>query len=375
FEAVGFQVRPGYGQRATVWYGDGKLRRTARINYELKVGKFTFRDQVSSNAEVKPYSYEAGIESRYDENAEATYNPSSQLAFSLRLNRNLSSTGSTTSLMTFESRLNLPNFTVMLRPSYDKVNHVVSATLELTQRIRDIHQLQETVTRNAREPYGATLSYQKTQRDQDDPWSWRVQDAEGVNQMREVTLEDRMPWTNARIVASDQNGIGNVNAELTGGLAAAGLGINALRTIEQEEVLGVVRLPGFPGVRIDVNGSPAGFTDGNGNLILRRLSALQENVILADLSTIPLGVGVKDPLPIVPLPSTPVSIDMLAPKAQSLLLRIVDAAGKPLPPASWIKADDGTEFPIGFDGRAFLRGMTPGTHTFSAQGLSCSLQV
>ena len=377
FEALGFQIRPGFGQRATFWFGDGKLRRTGRLTYELRTGKLSFRDEIKYNAESVPYSFDDGTEERYEENAEATYNPSSELSLSLRLNRFLSSLGSTASMMTFESRLSLRNFNITLRPSYDKVRHVVSATLELTQRLRSIHEFRETLTRNAGQQYGATVSYQKTQRDQDDPWSWQVQGAEGVNQLRQLTVEDRMPWTNARIVASDQNGTGNINGELTGALAAAGLGINPLRTIEQEEVLGIVRLPGFPGVRIDVNNSPAGYTDNNGNLIVRRLASLQENVILADLTTIPLNVVVRDPLSIVPLPSTPVSVDLVAPKAQSVLVRIVDAAGKPLPPASRIVAEDGTEFPIGFDGRTFIRGLPAGSHTFSSSATSptCSLQL
>jgi outer membrane usher protein len=375
FAALGFQASPGPGQLATFWYGDGKIRKTGRLKYELRTGKFNFSDDLKYTNEINAYAYEDGFLPNFQENMKASYSPNYTLSFALELNRYITNAFLTSTLM-FETRVSFRSFTITLRPTYDNVKHLLSARLDLTQRLGMTHGLRETVDRRPNQPATTTMTYNKYERDENDPWTVKAEVAEGYYAKRELEVGDRMPWSTARIVASDQSGTGNITGELSGSLAAAGLGINTLRNFDQGEVLGVVRLPGFPGVRIDLNGSPAGYTDKNGNLILRQLSALQENTIVADISTVPLDVGVRDPISIVPLPSTPVSIDLLDPKAQSVILRIADANGKPLPQASRIVADDGTSFPIGFDGRTFIRGLAPGSHTFTSDATpSCQLQL
>jgi outer membrane usher protein len=291
-----------------------------------------------------------------------------EVSLDLNLNRSLSNTSLPQMVYSMDAGYSHSWYTITLRPSYDRYAHVVSATVELQQRIGDVHQLRETLDRPAGQTAGTTVAYQKQQRDEDDPWAWDARIASGSSDLREVSLEDRMSWADAKVLAQDQNGIGNVQAQLNGSLQLVGGNLSALRVQYREEVVGLVRLPGFPGVRISVNGSPSAYTDRSGNAILKRLAALEENVISADLSGIPLAVAVKDPVRVEPLPATPVTIDLLEPQAQSLDISVVNSDGKPLAPASHLIADSGAQFPIGFDGRTFIRGLAPGQHTFQAQG-------
>jgi len=369
FGGLGFEATPGFGQQAIFWYGDGSLRRTGYVQYGLNVRRFSFRESLRFNAESRPSEFDPnGLFSRFSETTQLRYNPSYKLSFRLRLDRRLASRGSPTTVLSMESLYRLRNFSVAVRPSYDRIGHVVSAVLELSQTIGETHDVTGTLDRPAGEPAGTSIEYEKQPSDPDDPWSFSALMATGPDELRGISLNDRMPWAEARVQAQDQNGIGNLGTQLNGSLALVGGGLNALRNFEQGEIVGVARLPGFAGVRIDVNGSPAGFTDKSGTIVLRGLSSLQENTITADLSNIPLAVDVKDPVSVLPMPSTPVAVDLLAPRAQSVIVLIVDANGKPLPPASWIVADSGAKFPVGLEGRVYLHGLGPGEHVFSPDG-------
>lgn len=367
FAALGFEMRPGFGQQLTYWYGDGNMRRTGSLNYSLSVGGVRFSERMGFNSRSQPDDFNPdGIFSRYTETSQISITNVPNLSLDLGLDRAVSNTGPPEAMYSMDASYNLRWFTITLRPRYDRYAHVVSAEVELQQRLGDIHELREIVQRPAGQPAGTEIQYTKQNRDPDDPWSYSLREAMGQYESRSLTLNNQMPWADARILAQDQAGRGNIQAELNGAVQAVGNTVSATRVKYNDEVVGLARLPGFPGVRIEVNDSPAGVTDKNGNLVLRNLGALEENTITADLSNIPLAVTVKDPVQIEPLPSTPVTIDLLESKAQSIRVRIVDANGSPLPAAGRLESDDGRTFPIGFDGNAYIYGMTPGAHTFSA---------
>ena len=368
FAAGGFQVRPGFGQQLMAWYGGGNIRRTGLVNYQLSAGSIGFSEKVYFNSEMQPDEENpGGVFSRYNETSSLRLSMIPDLSLTLSLNRSVSSGSPPQSLYSMDTSYSHSWYTITFRPSYDRYAHTVSASLELQQRIGDIHQLRETIDRQAGQTAGTAIAYQKVQRDEDDPWAWNARIATGSSDQREVSLEDSMPWADAKVLAQDQNEVGNVDAQLNGSLQLVGGNLNATREQYDEEVVGIVRLPGFPDVLISVNGSPAAYTNAKGNATLPRLAALEENIISADLSNIPLAVGIKDPVRVEPLPATPVTIDLLETRSQSFEVTIHVAAGGPLAAASHIVADTGAQFPIGYDGRTFLRGLEPGTHTFHTQ--------
>ncbi len=377
FAAGGFQMRPGFGQQLTAWYGAGNVRRTGLINYQLSTNGFGFSEKIRFNSETQADEFNpGGVFSRFNETSTLRYSSIPDVSIDLNLNRSVSNTSSPQTVYSMDTSYSHSWYMITLRPSYDRYAHVVSASVELQQRIGSTHQLRETIDRPAGQTAGTTIAYQKQQRDEDDPWAWSARMATGSSDQREVSLEDRMPWADAKVLAQDQNGRGNVQTQLNGSLQLVGNNLNATRVQYNEEVVGLVRLPGFPGVRISVNGSPVAYTNRRGNAILTRLAALEENVISADLSGIPLAVGVRDPVRVEPLPSTPVTIDLLEPQAQSFDAFITGPDGKPLEPGSYIIADNGAHFPIGYEGRAFLRGLKPGEHTFQTQRLHpCSFHL
>ncbi|MGA3038862.1 MAG: fimbria/pilus outer membrane usher protein [Vulcanimicrobiaceae bacterium] len=369
FAAGGFQMRPGFGQQLTAWYGAGNLRQTGLISYQLSTNAFGFTERIRFNSETQADEFNpGGVFSRYTESSTIRLSMIPDLSIDLNLNRSVTSSSSPQAVYSMNTTYSHGWYSISLRPSYDRYAHVVGAWLELQERIGDTHDLRETIDRPAGQTAGTTVAYQKTQRDETDPWAWGARIATGSSDMREVSLDDRMPWADAKVLAQDQDGMGNVDTELNGSLQLIGGNLSATRVRYTETVVGLVRLPGFPGVRISVNGSPAAQTNRRGNAILTRLAALEENVISADLSGIPLAVGVKDPVRVEPLPATPVTIDLLEVKAQSFDITVARPDGNPLAAASHIVADNGAQFPIGYEGRAFLRGLGPGEHTLHTEG-------
>ncbi|HTX03420.1 MAG TPA: fimbria/pilus outer membrane usher protein [Candidatus Acidoferrales bacterium] len=366
FGAGGFQMRPGFGQQLTAWYGAGNLRQTGLINYQLSTNTFGFTERIRFNSETQADEFNpGGAFSKYSETSTLRLSMIPDVSIDLNLNRSVSNASAPQAVYSMDTSYTHNWYTITLRPSYDRYAHAVSATVELQQRIGGTHDLQETVDRPAGQSAQTTLAYQKQQRDQNDPLAWGARIATGNSDMSELSFADRMPWAEAKVIAQDQDGIGNVQTQLNGSLQLVGGNLSATRVQYTEEVVGLVRLPGFPGVRISVNGSPAASTDRRGNAVLTRLAALEENVISADLSEIPLAVGVKDPVRVEPLPATPVTIDLLETKAQSFDVSVIGPDGKPLAPASHIVADNNTQFPVGYEGRAFLRGLGPGEHPCS----------
>jgi outer membrane usher protein len=378
FAAVGFEVRPFVGD-ATVWFGNGKQRRSGRLSYSFSSDKFSFNDRLEYNAVSRPDPFEPNLVSKsFREEGDLQYSPDPDLRFELKLDRDVNSDGFGQSLLTLVTSFGTGNFDVMFEPMYDRERHAIDLRLRLSQRAGRTHRFAETVNQRASSPVSGSIAYTRFPRDQDDRWRFGTTIAMGRSLSRRAFAESQMPWSDAKVQAQDTAGIGgDISGELEGatGLIYGG-GLHAMRDRYQESTIGVVRVPGFAGVRIDVNDSPAGYTDASGTLVVQQLSALQENIIVADISRIPLGVDVRDPFAVVPPPATPVAIDMLAPQAQSIALRVVDANGRALPPATWLVADDGTRFPIGFDGRAYLHGMHPGAHTFTAETAPrCTLRL
>lgn len=377
FTALGAQVRIGSAQLASVSYGIGAIRRAAEFDYRLRAGKLEFHESLRFNAERSASEYDPyGIIARFNESADVRYSPGEALSLGLRLDRAASNSGSASALLSMEAGYRLQNFEVMLRPSYDKVAHVLNASLQMTRRFGDIHSITESVDANANQHAAIALDYRKTQRDPDDPWTLEARSASGQSDERRIYVEDRMPWATATVLAQDQNGRGILEPSLSGSLALVGNRVYALRNLDADETIGVVHLPQLPNVRIKLNGADAGRTDKNGDLVLRHLAALEQNEITADISNVPIAEDVKGTEKLVPFAGTPVSVDLVGKPEQTLLVRIVDAAGQPLPPASWISAETGARTPVGFDGRVYIRGIAAGTHTFTALGAPvCRVQL
>ncbi|HEX5275644.1 MAG TPA: fimbria/pilus outer membrane usher protein [Candidatus Rubrimentiphilum sp.] len=378
FAAVGAELRPFAGD-ATVWFGNGKLRRSTRLSYTFSADKFSLSERLDYNAVRRPDPFDPNlVSSNFREEGDLQYSPNYDLRFELKLDRDVSSEGFSQSLLTLLSTIGMGSVDLSFEPMYDRSRHAIDVRLQLSQRAGSTHRFSETANQRVSSPISTSLGYSRSPRDPDDRWRFGTTFAMGRTLTRTAFAENQMPWADAKAQAQHTTGFGgDVTGELEG---AAGLiyggGLHAMRDRYQENAVGVVRIAGFSGVRISVNDSPAGHTDGSGNLVLPQLSALQENIIVADLSGIPLGVDLKDPYVAVPLPATPVSINMLAPEAQSVAVRVVDANGHALPQATWLSADNGARFPIGFDGRAFIHGMTPGAHRFSTEsGARCSFRL
>lgn len=367
FGAIGAELRPFVGN-ATIWFGNGKLRRTGRFSYDWSGDKISFSERLEYNAEQRPDPFDPnGLSSRFREEGQLQYSPTYDLRFELKLDREATSDGSAQSLLTLISSYAFGAVDLTFEPMYDRSRHAIDLRLQLSQRAGATHRITEAGNQPAGAPLSGSVGYSRSPRDPDDWWRYGVNAAMGRSLTRTVTVDSQMPWTLARFQGQDTTGLGgNIIGEMEGAVGLPyGAGALATRDKYQESVIGVVRIPGFGGVRIDVNGSPAGYTDPSGKLVVPYLSSLQENIVTADISGLPLGVDVTDPVVVVPLPATPVSVNMLPPRAQSIVLRVVDTNGRALPPATWLVSDSGQRFPIGYDGRTYIHGLRAGSHRFT----------
>src|SRR5262249_53816257 len=154
-----------------------------------------------------------------------------------------------------------------------------------------------------------------------------------------------------------------IEPEFSGALAFVEGHVYPMRTLGSDETIGIIHTPNLPNVRIQLNGVDAGQTDQHGHLVLRNLRPFQNNVITADLSNVPIADEVIDPEIVVPYAGTPVDVNLVPMVAQSVLVRVVDASGQPLAAGSWIVAENGAKFAVGFDGEAFIAHLAPGSHT------------
>jgi outer membrane usher protein len=130
---------------------------------------------------------------------------------------------------------------------------------------------------------------------------------------------------------------------------------------------GIVRT-GLPGIPVTVNGQAMGSTDGHGTLVLRTLQPFENNSVSLDVGVLPLDVAAEhDGQTVAPARNGAVLIDLPVRPLQSALVRILDAAGKPLPAGSAVyRESGGGGWPVADDGETYLPELHPGDNFFEA---------
>ena len=200
---------------------------------------------------------------------------------------------------------------------------------------------------------------------------------------RAVTLQRDLPLGEGygyRLRASDQgardaqiayqNRFGTYSAEVaqlqgqtgervtvTGGIGFIAGNVFLSRAINDS--FGLVRLPGYPDVRVYSENQVIGRTDASGEVIVPRLLPYQKNTVRIEQGDLPFDaefdVLARDA---VPYARSGVVVEFAIRPARGALVRIVQENGTPVPSGASVRVEgqDGT-FPVALDGEAYLTGL------------------
>jgi outer membrane usher protein len=156
-------------------------------------------------------------------------------------------------------------------------------------------------------------------------------------------------------VAHDQAGNG-YQASAMGSIALLGGEIHFARQIPDS--FGVVRLPGYPGVRVYEDNQLIGTTDRNGNAFVPNLRSYQSNTIQIDQADMPLDVELATTtMHAVPYAHSGLVVTFPTAKANNRSYILVQGNGAFVPAGSQV-VEQGTTYPVGFDGLVYVPELT-----------------
>lgn len=161
-----------------------------------------------------------------------------------------------------------------------------------------------------------------------------------------------------RVDAARRGDANGVRLGVSGGLAIIGSTVMASRTLSDSFAL--VRVPGFPGVRVYADNQPVARTDSEGFALVPRIRAYERNTLRIEQADLPLDVGV-DSVAIDAIPRSRSGVVVEFPvrheRGATLTLLLEDGTAMPAGAlARLVGAGDG-EFPVGYGGKLYLSGL------------------
>ena len=178
------------------------------------------------------------------------------------------------------------------------------------------------------------------------------------------------------IDAAQNQGVTATRLDASGGIAVLGGDAFLSRSIDQS--FAVVRIPDYPNVRVLADNQLAGRTDSNGDALIPRLRAYDNNLISIDQRNLPLDAEINA-LKLDAVPSFRSGIELKFPIKHShgatLTVHLED--GKPLPVGALVQEVGKTEIYItGYDGELYVTGLNPGTTLQATWGIHhCEFDV
>jgi outer membrane usher protein len=190
-------------------------------------------------------------------------------------------------------------------------------------------------------------------------YGWRVRDREGsvAERMASASYRGSAGRVEGRLLQfGDQIA---ASAQVEGGIAAVDGNIYVSNRIN--DAFAVVDV-GVPDTQVFYENRPAGRTDANGKLLVTGLDPYQANAISIDPSGLPIDAEVPKTKDLV-VPGarrgTTAKFNVTT-NAQSAILVLTAPGGAVLPVGARITRDgSGETFVVGYDGEAFVRGLSP----------------
>jgi outer membrane usher protein len=205
----------------------------------------------------------------------------------------------------------------------------------------------------------ADVQYRRSKGASDLGADWLVAARAGGDQSR-LSGSLGYDWSklSARVDAELQEEGSAIRPNLSGSLAVVDGRFDASRRLGR--AFGMVDLPGMPDVRVYVENREVGRTDASGQLLLPSLLPYQANQVRVEVEDLPLDAQVGDPqVTAVPADRSGMVVDFGIRRERQGTIRLVDAAGRPLPGGLQLVGADGMpEVLVGRDGAAHVRGLS-----------------
>jgi len=184
---------------------------------------------------------------------------------------------------------------------------------------------------------------------------WRLRASDNGPRQAQVDLQGRFATLSAEI--AEVQGRSAERVSLSGGIGAVADAVFLSRTIDDS--FGVVRVAGYPDVRVYAQNQEIGRTDGRGSLVVPRLLAYQRNALRIEQADLPFDAEF-DALTqdAVPYARNGVVVDFAVRPARGALVSLVLENGQAVPPGARVRVD-GSErsFFVANDGVAYLAGL------------------
>lgn len=188
-------------------------------------------------------------------------------------------------------------------------------------------------------------------------WGYRVRLDDAQNLQAGASYQNNV-GTYSLDVASQRGDVA-VRAGVQGSLVTLGGEFFASR--RSNDSFALVRVPGFPGVRVMNGNLPVATTNEQGVAIVPRLLAYQNNAISIDEQDLPLNAKVGElRQTAVPWYRSGVIIDFDVKRQLDAEILLIDEAGKPLAKGGRVRLEGSNEpFIITAGGRVYVTGLAP----------------
>lgn len=189
-------------------------------------------------------------------------------------------------------------------------------------------------------------------------FGYRLQDSEGSDAARSLEVEYLSPW--ARVSAGVDQTDGQVSTRVgaLGAVVLAGGGLFASDQIEDS--FAVVKAGNLPKVPVLYENRPVGLTDAQGVLLVPFLRSFENNKLSIDALSLPVDVEMGQASVIVrPSDRSGIVVDFHIKRVEAALVKLRDAAARPVPLGSIARVKGAPDVPVGYDGDAYVTGLTP----------------
>lgn len=369
-----------FGFRSGNGSGNGNHWHESELRYKLSSGKFGLEERFVVNSETQPpfpgFDFQNAL-AQLSEDTSLSIAASDIWSTSLRLNRNRTNNGYDSSIISGRVSYRRGGFSIDFGPLYDFVQHRMSGSISLDWQLSPGRRLTERSEVTNSGQASSSLEYRKGSVNPSDPLSYDLKVASNDSQDRRVSASYTMPWANASFVFQKMYGKGVFEPEISGGLAYIDDQFYTLKTVGDSEAFGVLKLPELSNVPVSVNSREIGRTDRRGDVLLRDLSAFRDNVVDVALDDLPIDANIQDPQHFVPAKNMPVNLTAPVLSRGGLSLNVVDEHGVPLVPMTNLTTPNGRQFPIGYEGHAYLYGLMPGPLRLVGESATgpCSIEL
>ena len=205
-------------------------------------------------------------------------------------------------------------------------------------------------------------------------FGWRLRGCDHGMRQAELAYQNRYGTYSAE--AAQVQGTSGERVTVSGGVGAIGDTMFLSRAINDS--FGMVRMRGYPDVRVYSENQEIGRTDASGILIVPRLLPYQRNAIRIEQADLPFDAEFAAlSQDAVPFARSGVVVDFAVQPVRGALLRIVQESGTPVPAGARVRIDgqDRTFF-VALDGETYVAGLSAKNRAVvSWRERACTLEI